>query len=65
MNSSDRLQAMGNMGADEMTLCAESESALKMPRGLIWLASKSPLLTDTGGKQDQALFPIPLDNCQL
>ena len=48
-------QDMGNvpnMDTDEITLCAKSASALKMSRGLIWLASKSLLLIDKGGKQD-------------
>ena len=41
-----------NMDTNETTLCAKSESALKKPRDLIWLASRSPLLIDMGGKQD-------------
>ena len=53
------------MDTDEMTLCAKSESALKMPGGLILLASWVPYVTCQRGKQHQALFLIPLDMCQL
>ena len=53
------------MDTDEMTLCAKSEGALKMPGGIILLAGWVPYVACPRGKQHQALFPIPLDICQL
>ena len=40
-----------NMDTDEMTLCAKSESALKMPKDLILLASRVPNVACQRGKQ--------------
>ena len=54
-----------NMDTDEITLCAKSESELKIPRGLILLAGWVPNVACQHGKQHQALPPIPLDICQF
>ena len=48
-----------NMDTDEMTLCAKSESALKMPRGVIWLAQQKPALDRLGPQARLGPFPNP------
>ena len=48
-----------------MTLCAKSESALKMPSDLIWLASKKLALDRQGRQARLSSFRKTVDGCQF